>query len=50
MLLMHAQTVIFTMPYFYVHKNNTVTYLVIISPLHKQDVRNIGVHDHFLLI
>jgi len=51
MSLMHAQAVIFTMWYFYVHANNIVN-LVIISPLrnHKQDVGNIGVWDQFLSI
>jgi len=28
MLLMHAQAVIFTMRYFYVHANNTVTFAI----------------------
>jgi len=43
------KTLIFIMRYFYVHANNTVTPLVIISPLHnnKQDVGNIGVWDRF---
>jgi len=50
MPLMHAQSVIFTMHYFYVHANNTVMNpLVIISPLHNQYVGNIGVWDQFLL-
>ena len=44
---MHVQAVIFTMRYVYVHMNNTLLPLVIISPLynHKQDVGNIGVSD-----
>jgi len=41
------------MRYFYVHETVTLLLpLVIILPLHnhKQDVGNIGVRDHFLLI
>jgi len=52
MPLMNAQSVIFTMLYFYVHANNTVTSLVISSALHnnKQYVPSIGVWDQFLSI
>ena len=52
MPLMHAQAVIFTMPFFYVHTNNTVTSLSNNLPLHnhKQDVRNISIWDQFVSI
>jgi len=46
MPLMHAQAVIFTMHYFYVQKNNTVTSLSDNFAI-TQEVWNIGVWDQF---